>query len=445
MGLDDFTRQPSKPFYWTGIRPDGTRTKNEKIMAVSRDQVVTALAREGVVPIKITDGGGLNMNMSIGGAVKFKWNAKAEFARRLYQLLRAGVSIPKSLASIGEDAKPNVAEMCAHMADAVAAGSRLSEALAEYPKAFDEVFVSYVEAGEDSGTLLISLERLSVLLAKRAAMASKIKGVMAYPKMVGGTILLLTLGIIMFLVPRFVDIYASFGAELPGPTLVMVKISKNLLPITTQDTTEAITRIPLPIGNLAINILSISIILALMYAGWVYFRKQTANNDAVNVFINKIMFKMPVFGKLNHKNALFRWASTLSGALTAGVQMGRALEMAASSSGSKWIESITPELVEAVRSGRPIGKVMQDHPDVFPVNIRTMVVTGEDTGELDTMLASVSQTLDEEVDGIIEGLSAKIEVVLLLVLGVVVGGLLLILYLPILQLATTASKGLGGA
>ena len=444
MASDPVVRQHSQPYYWTGVRPDGQRVKNEKIMAVSEDQVVAALAREGVVPIKVTSAG-MNMNMNIGSSdIKFKWAAKAEFARRLYQLLRAGVSVPKALESMGSDAKPAYAQMCQALGDSVSAGAPLATALAEFPKAFDEVFIAYVSAGEESGTLLTSLERLSMLLAKRAAMQSKIKGVMAYPKMVGGTILLLTLGIILFLVPRFVDIYASFNAELPAPTLAMVAVSKNLLPLTTVDTPEAWMKIPIPGTNFALNPLAISCVIAMLFFGYRIFRKKTADNEDVNIFMNKITFKMPVLGNLNHKSALFRWSSTLAGSLAAGVQTPRALDMSAQSSGSKWMVAITPELMDAVRSGRSVASELSEYPDVFPPNVRTMVDTGEATGELDTMLDSVARALDEEVDGIIEGLSAKIEVVLLLVLGGVVGGLLMILYLPILQLATTASKGLGG-
>lgn len=427
----------SSEFYWSGLDKDGKRVKKRKIVARSKEAVVANLSRDGAIATEVVAAGGMagfNLSMDIGGgAVKFKWAAKAEFARRLYQMIRAGISMPKALGEIGKDASPKVSDMCADLAEKVSSGVMLSEAMSAYPKAFDDVFVAYVASGEQSGTLMQAMENLSLLLAKRASMAAKIKGVMAYPKMVGGAIGIMVVGILMFLVPMYAKIYKGFGAPLPSPTLFVIGISKNFVPVglTTQ------FGFPLPYPR-PFAVLSVVFYLFII---WKVFRRQTRDNVDVNIFLNRIAFKVPLMGKLNHKNALFRWASTLGGALEAGVQTTQAIELAAAASGSKWMEALVPEFVEAVRSGRPLSWSTANHPKLFPSNIVTMLATGEETGEVDSMLMTVSKTLDEDIDSLVAGLSAKIEVALLLVLGVVVGGLLLVLYLPILNLAATASKG----
>lgn len=435
----------SVEFFWTGVRADGSKVRNEKIMAASREQVVSALVKEGAYPTKVSSGGGLNLNMTIGGgAAKLNPRKRADFARRMYQMLRAGIPVPKVFESIALEEDDAIADMCRSIAESVSAGSSLSDALAQYPKAFDEVFVAYIDVGEKSGTLLVSLERLTVLLAQRAAMRTKIRGVMAYPVLVGGTILVLTAGILLFLVPRFVDIYASFGADLPGPTLAMVNLSNNLLPITSAGSESAWAAIPIFLFGWAFNPLAVTSFALYFFLAWKAFRKYTADDQRVNVALDRIKYKLPLMGKLLFKSALFRWSSTLAGSLAAGVQSARALEMAAEASASNWIKSLTPDMVEAVRAGRSISSQMAYSPKVFPTNIRTMIATGESTGDLTTMLDSVTDVLQEDIDALVEGLSAKIEVALLLVLGGVVGGMLMILYLPILNLATTASQGLTG-
>lgn len=430
----------SKSFAWSGVDKSGKRLKNQKIVAPNQAAVVSTLKREGylVTEVKEVATGGLNMNIGPEG-VKFKWAQKAEFARRLYQMQRAGISIAAALTSMAEGSKPEVSKMCLDMAEKVSSGKDFSEALAEHPRAFDEVFIAYVRSGEGSGRLVQSLERLAELMAKRAAMHSKIQGVMAYPKMVGGTILVITFGIVMFLVPSYTKIYASFGAKLPAPTLALVWLSDHMLPISIKSVHLGPLPFFLPIPH-PLNLISI---LLYVWFGWWYFRRRTKDDLEVGRKLDVIKFRMPVLGALNHKSSLFRWASTLASGLESGVPTQQAIELAAAASGSPWQKLVSLEFIDAIRSGREMSKAMAGHPTLYPPNIRTMVATGENTGEPDEMLKSVAKALDEDVDGIIEGLSAKIEVALLLVLGVVVGGLLMVLYLPILQLATTATKGLG--
>ena len=457
------TRQ-SKSYYWSGIDDAGSRVKNRKIVAADERAAVTALQRAGCVPTKMKASGGMDLNMQIGGEPKLKWGGRAEFARRLFQLQRAGVALPSALLSMAEGQKPMMAEMYQELAEKVSAGATLSSAMLAYPKAFDEVTVAYISSGERTGALEEALERLSVLLARRAAMAAKVKGVMAYPVMVGSVIILLVTGIVMFLVPSYADIYKSFGAKLPTPTLMLIVLSKNMLPVFGWDTEGgypdapftlnipffndyaalAVVGVRIPGINIGVNPLAVFAVVAMAIFGWKTFRKRTADNQQVNIFLDRVKFRMPVLGGLNALSALFRWASTLAGGLQTGVPQTDAVDLAARASGSKWYQALVPEFVSGLRAGRPLSAMMAENDDLFPVNVRTMVSTGESTGDVETMLDSVSESLSEDIDALTAGLSAKIEVALLVIMGVVVGGLLIILYLPILQLASTASSGMGG-
>ena len=416
--------------------------KKVRILAPSSQSALTALQRTGAIPTEIKSAASFDLNMSIGGGeVKFKWAKKAEFARRLYQMQRSGVPLAKSLMTMGEDETEPIVDMCADLSEQVTKGVPLNEALAGHPKAFDEVFVSYVRSGEESGEMIESLRRLSVLMAKRAAMAAKVKGVMAYPKMVGGAIGVIVVGILLFLVPVYQEIYDSFGAELPFPTQILVSLSQNLLPLTGADSETAWMKIPFVILPFAFNPLALSSLAGIGFFGWKFFRKKTADNVDVNVALNKITFKIPLLGKLNQTSALFRWSSTLAGGLAAGVKQTDAVRLASDASGSAWIGSLTPGISEAIQGGLTLSSEMNEEPDLFPPGVRSMVSTGEDTGDIGEMLDSVAESLDEDVDAMVSGLSAKIEVALLLILGTAVGGLLIVLYLPILSLAATAQEG----
>lgn len=437
--------QNSRQFSYEAVSATGQRVKST-MMAPTATAVVAALQREGYVPVNVVEqkksAGDIDLTAWItGGGVKLKWGARAEFARRLNQMLRAGISVPKALMSLAEDAPKGVSEMCVQMAEKVMSGIPLYEAMAEHPRAFDEVTVSYIEAGEQAGTLVTTTERLADMLGKRAALQSKIKGVTAYPKMVGGAIAVLVVGIIAFLVPMYAKIYASFNAELPAPTRALVWVADHFSPVSISSFDLGGLTVFLPV----LHPFYIGSFLLYFILGIIIFRKKMKNNLEVGHKIDRIWYRLPIVGALSHKQTLQRWASTLGGSLATGVMMSRALELAAGAAGSRWHRYVAPELQEAVRTGRTISSEVALHPDLYPPNVRTMMSTGEETGELDTMLTSVADALDSDIDSIVAGLSAKIEVALLLVLAAVVGGLLMVLYMPILQLALTASKGLGGS
>lgn len=421
-------------YRYTAISATGQRVSSTMISPDSQS-VGRALVSEGWTPLNIEKQSNEGMNLDIGkifggGGVKFKKQELADFARSLQQLVAAGLPLARAVASLGEEQRVERLKMCTALSESITSGSSLSKALTSYPAVFNEVFVSYVAAGEDTGTLAQSLDRLASTLERRAALSTKIKAVTAYPKMVSGAVGVIVLGIITFLVPQFAKIYEGFHAKLPGPTLALLSLSHMMNPIKM----VGVFPMPNPTSPIVIGLL-----LIFAYKKW---KKANEENLEIMMKLEKLKFKMPIFGKLNKKIALYQWASTLSGALSAGLQQHPALDLAGRSSGSAWHRNVSKDLSEQVQRGRALSDALMDHSELYPPNVRAMVATGEAAGELPAMLENVARTIDIEIDGVIAGLSAKIEVALLIVLGVVVGGILAVLYLPILQLSAVAGNDL---
>lgn len=425
MGFLDRLMSPEDPdgiktFVYEAVSGSGERVKS-RMTALNERAVANALQAEGWLPVDIRpEGGGLSFD--VGAAwenrpLKLDTAQSSEFARQLYQLLDAGISAPRAFAALGEDADPRVTAVCDDVSSRVSAGQTVSDALGAHPKAFDDIFRAYVRSGETSGTLELTVGRLADMLGKRAAMRNKIKGVTAYPKAVAIAIGLIVTGILKFMVPVFANMYGEFGAELPAPTRMVVALSN---------------RLPLAL-----------LFVVAVALGVREFVQRRGDEPEWSVRIDRFKYKrLPVFKELNHKTALYRWASTLGGGMDAGVNVYESLTLASDASGSRWIRVVTPELTKAVREGRRMTEEMRETSELFPANIRTMISTGEETGDIPAMLSSVTQSLDSDIDRIVATLGAKIEVALLIVLGTVVGGLLAVLYLPILNLANTVMQGL---
>ena len=435
-------RDPSTPglFAYEAITPSGVRIKGPKarMNAYTVADVRRELMDQGFIPIKIhevsTSRTALTGNIGGSGALKLKPLQVAAFSRGLYQLLRAGISLPKAILSLGEDADDALlTDACNDIATKIQNGTSVSEAFGGYPKAFDDVFCGYLAAGEQTGSLVASTKRLTELTEKRAQLHSKVKAVSIYPILVSSVIGVLVSGIILFLVPMYQKIYGQFKAKLPAPTLLLVGISHHFLPITMYGSIPG----PDPFSPLFWGIL--------IFVSLKIFIKVKGGEPAIGEKIDRVRFKLPLFGKLTRYLTLFRWVSTLSGALDAGVHTTQALAMASRSSGSRWVRAITPLLENGLQAGRPLSQMLAEYPDLFPSNIRTMVSTGEAAGELSAMLDSVSNTLSDEIDAIVAGLGAKIEVFLIVSMGIVVGGMLMALYLPILNLASTVAGSGGGS
>jgi type IV pilus assembly protein PilC len=403
-------------FQYEAITPSGNRIKGSRarMQAYNHEMVRRELLDQGFIPISINQVTTTGLRRSIGNSSpKMKTSELAGFTRQLHELLRSGVPAPRAIASLAEEApSPKLQEMCMELAGRVSSGSTLAEAFATYPRAFSSVYCAYLASGEKTGSIVEATARLAMMLERQAKIRSKVVSVITYPALVGGVILVLVAGILLFLVPQFEGIYKSFGAELPRPTQVLVAFSR---------------KVPMLLALLAgSTFLTVS-----------QTKRYIKKNPAFGVKLDKVRFKLPVAGKMFHRVALYRWCTTLSGSLEAGLPQTQALEIAASSSGSPWIRAVTPSMVESVSAGRPMSGLLSEHGWLFPGQVRTMISTGETSGETPRLLESASESLNNEIDAMIATMGAKIEVFLLLFLGGTVGGLLIILYLPIISLAAT--------
>jgi type IV pilus assembly protein PilC len=406
-------------FRYEAISPTGTRIKGSKarMVAYSADAVRRELLDQGFIPIEISQVASSGVGSSLTGLLqrtpKMTIAQMAAFARQLHELLRAGISAPKALLSLAEQAPtPRLQQVCNDVATRVSSGSSLADAFSAFPRTFDKVFVSYVSAGERTGSIVESTARLATMYERKAKMRSKVLAVAMYPMLISIIIGIIVIGILVFLVPRFAAIYASFNAELPGPTLALLAFSK---------------KIPLYSAVTVATVVSVNVL----------FRKAVAKNPDLGIKFDKLRFKLPVVGKLFHRLALFRWATTLAGALEAGLPLTAALDLSASSAGSLWVKAITIRFVEGIESGKPLSAMLGDVGWFFPPSVRTMITTGEASGELPRMLESSAETLDSEIDAMVATMGAKLEVALLLFMAVTVGALLIILYLPIISLASS--------
>jgi type IV pilus assembly protein PilC len=445
---------------------DRGRKKKGKLPAESHRAAIAALQAEGYIPVVVEP-----FRQGVGNfdvirskedrPIKLKSQQVVTMARQLYLLVRAGLSIPKTLEVIGEDNDDiRYVRMCNDLADKVLAGVPLSRAMERYPGAFDEVFRAYVGAGEETGNLEEALYRLSRMLEKGNQLRLKIKGVTAYPKLVSVMITVMVVGIMLFLVPMYADIYANFGAELPAPTralmflselMVPVRFSLNglaLPPVSLADTGFFFSLSPPFVvetgGNLLsspINFFSPIVWAAAGFVGFRKYRKHRADDLTFGMKLDKLKFRMPVLGKMLMYQTLYRWSATMAGALSSGLQLHDTLGLAARASGSQWMQLITKDFQDAVRAGRPLSRELAKYPGLFSPQIRAMATTGEESGEPAEMFASVAASLEDELDAMVAVIGARIEVVLLVIMGFVVGSLLIVLYLPILNLSSVASEG----
>jgi type II secretory pathway component PulF len=488
----------AKLFNYTAVTTAGVRHRG-KMQAPSQASVSETLQADGWIPLSIEEikQGGVNTDVSsilTAKPITLKARQTSTFARQLAELLKAGVPLPRSLEALGAEGSPNVQKISSTLVELVSAGVPLSQALATFPKAFDEVFRAYVEAGETAGTLAATMARLAKTLERSTETQLKIKSVTAYPKMVSSAIGGIVVLIIIYMVPMYSKIYASFGQELPPATVALQTISAKLPPFTftsnapfpaileglanpldlllgfffsavfiggtwlrarsqgktsgrLKNYTKFIIAAYLILFGYDYQINVISIVLwSLIYVGYISFMSALDSGkleDKWALRVDKVRFKMPIFGALMYQTTLHRWTSVLAGALESGVPLDSAIDLAARTSGSRSHVAASRMLRAQLRNGLPLSEALNAHKELYPPNLRTMVATGEQAGELFTMVDNIAQAIDGEIDTIIAGLAAKIEVALLVGMGVIVGGLLVVLYLPILQLSVKAGEGMG--
>jgi type IV pilus assembly protein PilC len=388
-------------FAWEG-KDKGGKTVRGEIKGVSINAVNATLRRQGIVVQKVKP-----QKKGGGGSVKQK--DIALFTRQLATMMKAGVPLLQSFEIVGKGASnPAVSKLVMDLKTDVETGTPLAAAFRKYPLYFDALFCNLVQAGEQAGILETLLDRLAVYQEKILAIKSKIKSALFYPIAIIAVAFIITAVIMIFVIPAFKQVFTNFGADLPAPTLFVMAIS---------DAFVAYWYIIFPV----------------IIGGIWGFLESWKRSLGVQIFMDKLMLKLPVFGDLVRKSVIARWTRTLSTMFAAGVPLVEALDSVGGAAGNYVYSSATKQIQAEVSGGTALTVAMQN-ANVFPSMVLQMCSIGEETGALDGMLGKVADFFEAEVDDAVEALSSLMEPIIMVVLGTLIGGMVIAMYLPIFKM-----------
>jgi len=331
------------------------------------------------------------------------------FTRQFSTMIDAGLPLVQGLNILAEqNPNPTFKNILRQLTKDVEGGSTLAEAMKKHPKVFDNLFVNLIAAGEVGGILDTILQRLATFIEKAEELKSRIKGALTYPIVVLAIAFIVIAVILIFVIPVFQDMFASFGSALPVPTQIVVNLSDFLK------------------GNIHWVILAI--------IAFVFAFKQYANTKGGRKTIDTYSLKLPVFGDLLKKTAVARFTRTLGTMMSSGVPILDSLEIVAKTAGNVVIEEIIYDVRGSIAEGQTIAEPLSEN-DIFPGMVIQMISVGEATGALDTMLGKIADFYDKEVDTAVDALTSMLEPLLMLFLGGAIGGLVVAMYLPIFTMA----------
>ncbi len=399
-------------FAYTGRDSSGKVVKG-RVDAAGEASVVSRLRTMGIAPISIEQvagGTGLQREISFGGLFDKRVTIKdlAVMSRQLATMIGAGLPLLKALTILADQSEnPKLSSTLDEVRSGVEEGSTFSDSLAKHPKIFPPIFVNLVRAGEVGGFLETSLDSIAKNYEKEVELKATIKSALTYPVVVLVMALLAVVGMIIFIVPVFEDLFADLGGTLPLPTQLLVVISQNMVWL----------------GPLLI----VAIIV-----GSIWWRANRHTPKFRSIF-EPALLKMPVFGELFKKIAIARFTRNFGTMIGAGVPILQALSIVGSTSGNWQIEQAVQSVQDSVRQGRSIAAPLATEP-IFPPMVTQMIAVGEDSGALETMLEKISDFYDSEVQSTTEALTSLIEPLMIAFLGVILGGMIVALYLPIFDI-----------
>lgn len=393
---------------------DSSGKKVSGVLDGPSEAVVSArLRQQGVTPESVRQAGtGLNADINLGGLFKKKVGLKdlAVMSRQLATMISSGLALLKALTILAEQSEnPTLGETIDAVRKDVEAGLSLSEAIAKHDQIFPPLFINLVRAGETGGFLEDSLKSVAENYEKEVKLRGTIKSALTYPVVVLIMAILGVIGMILFIVPVFKNMFEGLGGSLPAPTQFLVVLSET-----------AIWWLP---------ILVIVIVVGVVWWG------RNKHNPRVLEVVDPLKLKMPVFGPLATKIAIARFTRNFGTMMRSGVPILQALSIVGATSGNYVIEKALVNVQESVRQGRTIAAPLADEP-IFPSMVTQMISVGEDSGSLETMLAKISDFYDAEVESTTEQLTALIEPLMIAFMGVLLGGMIVALYLPVFNIFT---------
>ena len=379
-----------------------------EVEAPDRMAAVGELRNRAILVTKIEEKVGGKTVVKLGGKVNDR--EMAIFTRQFSTMIDAGLPLVQCLNILAEQSESKTLRaVTANVARQVEAGSTLAESLRRHPRTFDDLFTNLVQVGEAGGILDVVLQRLSVYIEKAAALKRKVKAAMVYPSTIIGVAFLIVIFMLTFVIPTFATMFKNLGADLPLPTQIVLWMSDFVR------------------GYI------IFIILGVM--GAVYLLRRYYKTENGKSTIDALLLKLPVFGTLIRKVAVARFTRTFGTLVSSGVPILEGLRITARTAGNKVVERAVMQCRAAVTAGKTLAEPLKSS-GVFPPMVTQMIAVGEQTGALDAMLNKIADFYDDEVDTAVGALTALLEPLMIVILGVIIGGLVVAMYLPIFRLVT---------
>ncbi len=388
-------------FEWEGKDKNGKVVRGE-LRSGGEAMVSASLRRQGIMVTRVK-----KRRTSGGRAIKQK--DIAMFTRQLSTMMRAGVPLLQSFDIVARGStNPKMTKLLTDIREDVETGTSLSSAFRKHPLYFDALYCNLVEAGEAGGILEALLDRLATYQEKTMAIKNKIKSALMYPVAVLVVAFIVLTVIMIFVIPAFEDVFKSFGADLPAPTLLVIAMSKFFVSYWWA-------------------------IFGFLFGGGYFFMQSWRRSVKMQKIMDRLMLRIPVFGELVNKSSVARWTRTLSTMFAAGVPLVEALDSVGGASGNAVFAEATEQIQRDVTTGSGLSTSMQA-TGVFPTMVLQMCAIGEESGALDQMLGKAAEFYEDEVDEAVKGLSSLMEPFIIVILGVLIGGIVVSMYLPIFKL-----------
>jgi type IV pilus assembly protein PilC len=423
-------------FTYKATTPDG-RTIAGEVDAASKQALLELLHRQGIKPVLITAGDAKKKTSLFTAKKKVKLGELVVFTRQLSTMISAGVPLARCLSALQDNAEsPYLREVLVSITKDVSSGLPLATAFEKFPNVFSDVYVNMVRAGEEGGILDEILKRLATQVEQDASIRKKIKSAMMYPMVILVITIIAFFGIMLFVIPKIGKILLDLGgpkAKLPIYTVVLLKISNFCV------TSSIIRHIP-GIGSIPIISLLPNILFILAIAGVIgFYLLRYIKTDAGKYKFHDLLLRLPIVKVIISKIAIARFSRTFASLMGSGVSVLDALEVTGAALGNKVIEAELKEAAKEVKNGKPLSEPISRSKH-FPAIVAQMLVVGEETGQIDTVLTKIADFYEEEVSVLIDGLSAIIEPIMIVGLGAAVGLIAASVMGPIANL----SKNIGG-
>jgi type IV pilus assembly protein PilC len=401
------------------VRDAQGRLLNGTMDGNSVDECIGRMEEKSLIPISIEE---LNFDGTLKGRTaiskinewlqtmqnKVPYRTTVFFTRQLATMISGGVSLPKSIEQLSRNEKVVFKRILNHIGEDLSMGSTFSDALAKHPGTFNHMFVSVVRAGEVAGALDKVLDQLATYMENVEIMKSKVKAAMRYPAVIASFVGIMITGVLIFLVPVFKDMYSGFGAQLPGPTLIMIAMS----------------------DAIRYNALMVALSFIVTVATVIFL---FLSSEKMKFTWDKYLLKMPIFGGILRKNILAIYCRTMSLLMNSGTPILEATQIAGGAVSNKFYALALEQVYTDLKQGELLSQALT-RAEEFPPLITQLVSTGEESGKIDDLLQKAADFYDREIRNIVDSLASIIEPILIIVLGSIVGAMLIALYLPIFSI-----------